>query len=621
MMSFSSAFLAAILSGAAAVSTAASQVTGAETQVTGAATDEAGRAEATAARATESAELDRREAVASAVQAVVVKIESSFRTEEAGAFREAVAGWFSEDARAVIVPPDPETLESRRIKSFVAGAPGRPVAVERFSIGDFALDEATGMEDAIDDLLRDHAELQRALGGPTTRRAEVHTKEVTPVEGFDALFDVRLHLHHLRAPAGQSAISVSSVLRVRAALEGADGEPRLVGYSLRIDSRVQSSGPADTEGFVDVSGSVLKDPRAALLRPSIPALRDLLDDGLGVGILGHHGVTVADLDGNGIEDIYLPQPGGIPNQLWLRQPDGSAIEAAALAGLDFTDATTSAIFCDLDGDGDRDACLGFDGTVRIFARVGDVYLEAASFERGAITGIAAADTNGDGLVDLYACAYANPYNGTAFPVPYHDASNGQDNIFLLNRTKEPDKLVFVDATVGSGLSQGAARFSFAATFEDYDEDGDTDLYVANDFGRNALYVNSGSGLFTERAEDLGAVDIGAGMAASFADFDGDGRVDLYVSNMASSAGRRITGQEVFQARAADEERSILKRHAKGNTLLLGKDGGRFEESSLATAARWAWGALPIDLDGNGALDIYVPNGFVTGYGAGKAPDL
>ncbi|MEM8713111.1 MAG: hypothetical protein AAGG01_19355, partial [Planctomycetota bacterium] len=67
-------------------------------------------------------------------------------------------------------------------------------------------------------------------------------------------------------------------------------------------------------------------------------------------------------------------------------------------------------------------------------------------------------------------------------------------------------------------------------------------------------------------------------------------------------------------------RQQLKRHAKGNTLLLGDGKGGFRETPLASAARWAWGAIPIDLDCSGSLDLYVPNGFVTG-SRGKAPDL
>ncbi len=568
-------------------------------------------------RATELAELGRREEIASRVGAIVGAIEESFVSGGELVSAEQLMPLFAEDARGVLRDED-QRLGDRTASSYLVGGPGHPVSVERFTSMAKTVDEATGPEDAVDDVQRARESVTRALGGVPSRATEVRVKEVTPVAGMPGSYDARLLLRHVRSPEKLGAISVSSTLRLRVIEEGE--ALKLLQYDFQVDLRVQTAGPATTDGFVDVAGTVLKGPRAALLRPSIPNLRDLLDSGLGVGVLGHHGVAVSDLDGNGIEDIYLPQPGGIPNQLWLRQPDGTAAEVAGVMGLDFVDATTSAVFVDLDGDGDRDACMGFDGSLRVFRREGNVYVQAASFERGSITGLAAADVNGDGLVDIYACAYANPYNGTAFPVPYHDAANGQENTLLLNLTKEADELAFVDATQGSGLNVGAARFSFAATFEDYDSDGDMDLYVANDFGRNGLYLNSGSGQFTERAGDLGAMDIGAGMAASFADLDGDGQVDLYVANMASSAGRRITGQEVFQARVDDEERALFRRHAKGNTLLLGTKGGKFTESPLASDGRWAWGAIPLDLDGNGALDLYVPNGFVTG-SKGKAPDL
>ena len=584
-------------------------------------------------RELEATVLARREEIAARVGGLVDALEASFVFAGELETAEQLRPLFSEDARGLTTPED-ERVSERTAQSFLVGSPAHPVALERFQVGepvgdsrfDWPIDEETGLNDAVDDLLRAREDVRRALGGPPSRATEVRVKGVTPVQNMvgaaGEVFDVRLLLRHVRAPEAAAATSVTSVVWLRVVMEGE--ELKLLYLFQAIDSRVHGAGPVETDGFVDVAGAVLNEPRAALLRPSIPRLRDLLDSGLGVGVLGHHGVAVSDLDGNGIEDIYFPQPGGIPNQLWLRQTDGTAREVASAMGLDFVDATTSALFVDLDGDGDRDACMGFDGTLSVFKRVGDVYLEAATFQRGAITGLAAGDVNGDGLVDLYACAYANPYNGTAFPVPYHDAENGQENTLLLNVTKGTDQLAFVDATEGSGLNVGAARFSFSATFEDYDEDGDLDLYVANDFGRNGLYLNSGSGQFTERAGDLGAQDIGAGMAAAFADLDGDGQVDLYVANMASSAGRRITGQDAFQARAGNAERDLLKRHAKGNTLLLGGDGGKFKETSLASDGRWAWGAIPIDLDGNGALDLFVPNGFVSASDVGskgKAPDL
>ena len=74
-------------------------------------------------------------------------------------------------------------------------------------------------------------------------------------------------------------------------------------------------------------------------------------------------------------------------------------------------------------------------------------------------------------------------------------------------------------------------------------------------------------------------------------------------------------------RDADEStRALYRRHAKGNTLYLGTADGTYRETDLATAGQWAWGSIPIDLDGNGRLDLFVPNGFVTGTDT-KAPDL
>ena len=110
------------------------------------------------------------------------------------------------------------------------------------------------------------------------------------------------------------------------------------------------------------------------------------------------------------------------------------------------------------------------------------------------------------------------------------------------------------------------------------------------------------------------------MGVCFADFDQNGTPDLYVSNMESSAGRRVTGSEGFRPALSAELGAIFRGHAKGNSLYLGRGDGSFDSTTLAEAGRWAWGSIPVDLDGNGALDLYVPNGFVTGTD-GELPDL
>ena len=163
-----------------------------------------------------------------------------------------------------------------------------------------------------------------------------------------------------------------------------------------------------------------------------------------------------------------------------------------------------------------------------------------------------------------------------------------------------------------------SRFSFAASWADYDADGDMDLYVANDFGSNQLFENqlteSGKPGFIDIANKLAVRDIGAGMSVDWGDPDNNGRLDLYVGNMWSSAGGRIAHQAKFQSGADDVTRRLLQRHARGNSLFLQTDGAGFEDVSIEAGVamgRWAWGSLFIDFDNDGWEDIYTTNGFMT----------
>ncbi|MEM9380645.1 MAG: VCBS repeat-containing protein [Planctomycetota bacterium] len=522
---------------------------------------------------------------------------------------------FSEDARATRpeANAEPETW-------WTAGSPERPLRAGRGTLARLVLDEDTGREDAIDDVRAIFVDLERRLGGRPTRPTEISSKSVLPAEdAAPDTWDVKLRVRLARDAGDGAPVSVRSYWRLRVTFEGGFLTIVAWGASVVEEVRLDLTGRTGT-AFEDVTASVLAGENAQWLARSLVDVRDRLDVAMSVGILGHHGVAVADVNGDGIEDLYLCQPGGVPNQLWLRRADGTAVEVASRLGLALVDATMSALFLDLDGDRDRDAVIGLASEVLVYARTPEGYRLAFRQELSSVTSLTAADVNGDGRIDVFACAYAQPYDGVAFPNPYHDAENGEPNMLLGNVTQERDQLRFVDATAASGLDVSASRFSIAATFEDADDDGDIDLYIANDFGRNAYYFNDGTGRFTDRAAELGVEDVGAGMAAAFGDIDGDGFVDLYVANMESSAGRRVTGQALFRSDVDEGTRELFRRHSKGNTLYLGDGTGALRETGLATAGHWAWGAIPIDLDGNGALDLFVPNGFVTGTDA-NAPDL
>ncbi|MDE0914148.1 MAG: VCBS repeat-containing protein [Planctomycetota bacterium] len=392
------------------------------------------------------------------------------------------------------------------------------------------------------------------------------------------------------------------------------GESSLQLESWQVNDYAETASPRSL--FVDRTAAALPgDLLANQLQPGIDSWREHLDAYLGPGVLGHHGLCVADVNLDGLEDLYLCQPGGLPNRLLLREPDGTFRDISARAAVDILDPSSSALLVDLDGDGDPDlVVVAGDELVFMENRGGGLFRARSRSSALSVTSLSAADVDLDGDLDLYACAYLSPYDGQAIPLPYHEAENGQRNLMLVN---EGD-FSFVDRTDALGLGAGNHAFSFAAAWEDYDIDGDPDLYVANDFGSNNLYRNDG-GQFVDVARAFGVDDVGAGMGVDWADVDGDGWMDLYVSNMFSAAGQRVSTQEGFHPSASAVERAGLQRHARGNSLFLNRAGQGFEDVTEQVGVgvgRWAWGGVFMEFDNDGRPDLFVPNGFVTGQGPG-----
>ena len=153
---------------------------------------------------------------------------------------------------------------------------------------------------------------------------------------------------------------------------------------------------------------------------------------------------------------------------------------------------------------------------------------------------------------------------------------------------------------------------------DFDNDGDQDLYVSNDFGRNNLFRNDagpqpGSRKFTDIAPSAKVEDIGPGMSAAWGDYDRDGRMDIYVANMFSAAGTRITTQKQFKTGTDQNIRNRFRRFARGNTLFRNTGEG-FEDVSVqtgVTVGRWAWGSNFVDLNNDAWPDFVVANGYLS----------
>lgn len=364
--------------------------------------------------------------------------------------------------------------------------------------------------------------------------------------------------------------------------------------------------------FQDCTESVFRNEpnfRQQLL-PGVDYWRSLIQKQYGVFPFGHHGVAVGDVNGDGLDDLYVGQPAGLPNRLYLQNADGTVTDVAVQAGVDLLNRTRGVLLIDVDDDGDQDIVAVLEQVILFMANDGQArFTESAAVPTTKPGALSAVDYDLDGDLDIYVVNYGDRILST--PDVYHDSNNGGANVLLRN----DGDWTFTDVTIDSGLDENNRRWSFAASWEDYDDDGDPDLYVANDFGRNNFYRND-KGRFTDIAPQAGVEDIAAGMSASWADFDHDGRMDLYVGNMFSSAGLRITGQSRFQKRATSTVRSEFRRHARGNTLFRNLGEDRFEDVSVAagvTIGRWAWASKFIDINNDGWEDLVVANGFVTGH--------
>ena len=175
---------------------------------------------------------------------------------------------------------------------------------------------------------------------------------------------------------------------------------------------------------------------------------------------------------------------------------------------------------------------------------------------------------------------------------------------------------FRDVTEESGLNRNNTRYSFCCAWNDYDHDGWPDLYVVNDFGRKNLYHNNGDGTFTDVAEQSGVADVGAGMSVCWLDYDNDGADDLYVANMWTAAGLRITAQGEFQKNAPSNVRDLYRKHSMGNSLFRGPQSrpSAFQSAPKAGVemGRWSWSSDAWDFDHDGFADLYITNGMVSG---------
>ncbi|HXL53663.1 MAG TPA: CRTAC1 family protein [Gemmatimonadales bacterium] len=362
------------------------------------------------------------------------------------------------------------------------------------------------------------------------------------------------------------------------------------------------------------------------------------------------GLAVGDYDNDGREDIYFLNQLG-PNALYRNVGDGSFVDVTAKAGVAIGNrVSVGATFADYDNDGWADL---FVTTTRggnvLFHNRGDGTFEDVTAAAG-LSHVGHSQTavffdyDNDGYLDLFLTNTAH-WSTDVFDSAARYFEGKPDLGSLLTSAKESNILyhnngdgTFTDVTDRAGL-RGRGWAGDVAVF-DYDEDGFLDLFVPSMVGRGQLYRNTGHGTFRDvTAETLGRTPYGA-VGCKVFDYDGDGRLDLFVVDMHSDmwmgvdtghvtvdVARRMQHRRFRTPKGPtiNEEapgliqiqRAMFARQGEdfdallfGNALYRNLGRGKFTETAVAAGLEtlWPWGVATGDFDNDGHEDVFIPSG-------------
>jgi len=321
-------------------------------------------------------------------------------------------------------------------------------------------------------------------------------------------------------------------------------------------------------------------------------------DALGMFTSGGAAVAVGDYDNDGLEDVFLTDSAEgssshlLHNEGGLRFADVTAA-AGVGGGNDSRSIVSDAIWFDYDNDGWADLLVARFGTPLLYhndhnGRFSDVTghsgLQAFANTIAAI----ALDYDRDGRLDLLFGNYFKPVSlfelsdPHVLPTDLDNASNG-GGVTLWHNLGDGR---FENATARAGLA-GHTGWTLDVGHGDLDDDGWQDVYVASDYGTDRLFLNHRDGTFTDVTQKAIGFDTKKGMNADIADYDGDGRLDVYVTNITDEYMRECN--------------MLWRNNGDGTFTDVARETGTCETG-------WGWAAKFADVDNDGWMDLFVANG-------------
>lgn len=335
------------------------------------------------------------------------------------------------------------------------------------------------------------------------------------------------------------------------------------------------------------------------------------------------GVALGDINRDGLIDVYLTANQG-PNRLYLNKGDFRFEDITDRAGVGGTKAwSTGVSMADVNGDGLLDIYVCNSGDVKgdnkeneLFINNGDLtFTERAKeygiADRGFTTHAAFLDYDKDGDLDLYILNNSyqaiGSFNLRKNERPVRDSLGG-------DKLLRNDRGHFTDVSEAAGIYGSVIGFGLGVTVGDINKDGWVDIYISNDFfERDYLYLNNQDGTFKECLTEQMKSISGASMGADLADINNDTWPDIFVTEMLPADNGRIKTVTTFENwdRYQYNLSNGYYHQFTRNMLQLNNGDNTFSEVgrlSQVEATDWSWGALMFDMDNDGLKDIFVANG-------------